>query len=339
MTKRTLKHFALSLALLGVVLSPFPSVAQVGRASKLPAKPVASPRAQAASQQTKTLGSPSYTFTLLNYPGTLSTAAICINKGASTSKTQIVGGYGSAPELNQAGFLARVSGKKTVTESYKSVSYPHEPAQQVADCINDSGQIVGVYVDASDAAHGYELSGGKFTTLDVPFTGAIGTYPFGINNSGEVVGGWADSDGNEHGFTLIGGTYASFDYPDGTETYAADVNSEGDIVGDCYDSSGLLIGFLLSGETYTAIEYSGAVETFASGINDAGDIVGGFCTTSECEVSFDGEQSFLLSGGVFMAIAIPGEVYTAVTDINNSGVVVGYYQDAAGLVGSFLATP
>jgi hypothetical protein len=40
-----------------------------------------------------------------------------------------------------------------------------------------------------------------------------------------------------------------------------------------------------------------------------------------------------------MAIAIPGEVYTAVTDINNSGVVVGYYQDAAGLVGSFLATP
>ena len=110
-------------------------------------------------------------------------------------------------------------------------------------------------------------------------------------------------------------------------------------MGNFLDSSGVETGFVLSGGTYTAISYSGAVETFASGINDAGNIVGGFCTTSECVETFDGFQSFLLSGGVFTPIALPGEVYTSVTDINNNGTVIGYYQDAAGVVGSFMATP
>jgi len=48
----------------------------------------------------------------------------------------------------------------------------------------------------------------------------------------------------------------------------------------------------------------------------------------------------LLSGGVFTSIDIlPGEVYAVADDINNNGVLVGYYQDAAGLVVSFLAAP
>jgi hypothetical protein len=51
-------------------------------------------------------------------------------------------------------------------------------------------------------------------------------------------------------------------------------------------------------------------------------------------------QNFLCSGGAFTPIAIlPGEVVTDVIDISNNGVLVGYYQDAAGLVGGFIATP
>jgi hypothetical protein len=341
MKKQTLEHFAVSSALLGLMLTASVAGAQIRGVRGLPGKRVGSPASQAPVQPSITAGSSSYTYTLLSYPGQLYTAAICINKGATTSKTEIVGGYGTAPELlAQAGFLARVSGTKTVTESYQPVNYPHEPAEQYATCVNDLGQIVGWYVDSSGVAHGYERSGAKFTTLDAPFTGATGTYPFGINDSGEVVGGWTDSDGNEHGFTLIGGTYASFDYPGGTQTFADDVNSAGDIVGNCYDSSGVYIGFLLSGGTYTPIEYSGALETFASGINDSGVIIGNYCTTSECETNLDGVQNFLWSGGVFTPISIlPGEVSSAAADINNNGVLVGYYQDAAGLYVSFMATP
>jgi hypothetical protein len=340
MNKRTLKYFAVSLAMLGVVLIPSQSTAQGRASSKLPGRYKSSSAAQAANRRVKTAGSPSYTYTLLNFPGTLTTLAICINKGVTTSKTYIVGGYGDAPELYQAGFLARVSGKKTVAESYQSVSYPHVPDQQLAECINDSGQIVGTYLDSSGFNHGYERSGGKFIPLDVPFAGAIGTFPVSINNSGEVVGAWTDSDGNDHGFTLIGGVYTSFDYPGGTQTEATDVNSAGDIVGTCYDTSGVGIGFLLSGGSYTAIEYSGAVETFVDGINDSGVIVGNYCSTSECEIDLDGVQNFLLSAGVYTPITIlSGEVYAALADINNNGVVVGYYQDAAGVVASFMATP
>jgi len=340
MTQQTLRHFALFSLLMSLLLSASLSGAQVRLAANLPGKGRPSPTSHAAGHQAQTTDSPTYTYTLLNYPGQLSTDAICINKGATSSKTEIVGGYGAEPELSQAGFLARVSGTKTVTESYESVSYPHEPAEQFAECVNDSGQIVGTYVDSSGGSHGYEKNGGKFTLLDVSFSGATGTFPFSINNSGEVVGGWSDSDGNEPGFTLIGGSYASFDYPGGTQTYATDINSAGDIVGIAYNASGISIGFLLREGTFTLIEYPGAVETFVDGINDSGVIVGNYCTTSECEANLDGVQNFLLSAGVYTPITIvPGEVYAIVDDINNNGVLVGTYQDAAGVVASFVATP
>jgi hypothetical protein len=339
MTKQTLKRVAVVSALLGLLLSVSSILAQ-GRRRIVGRTPLRHISQANPSGQVPPPGATSYSYTLLSYPGQLSTTAICINKGATTSETEIVGGYGTAPELSQAGFVARVSGTKAVTESYLSVSYPHEPAEQFAECINDSGQIVGTYIDSSGASHGYERSGGKFTPLDVPFSGATGTYPMSINNSGEVVGGWSDSDGNEHGFTLIGSTYTSFDCPGGTQTYAADINSAGDIVGDAYNASGNAIGFLLSGGTYSLIEYPSAVGTFANGINDSGVIVGSYCTTSECEMDFDGVQTFVLSAGVYAPISIlPGEVSVVADDINNNGVLVGYYQDAAGLVASFVAKP
>jgi uncharacterized membrane protein len=333
MRKQTLKNFALALSVLGLALIPSTSLAQAGPASKLPGKRPATAAAKAASHQAKTPGSPSYTYTLLSFPGTLGTAAISINLGATTSKIEIVGIAG------QDGFLASVSGNKTVTERYKAVNYPHAAEQDGTQGINDLGQIVGVYIDGSGVYHGYELSGGKYTTLDVPFTGAIATFAYGINNSGEVVGGWIDSDRNGHGFTLIGGTYASFDFPGGFDTQAFSINSAGDIVGPYNDASGIAHGFLLSGGTYTSIDFPGALASIAGGINDAGDIVGDYCTTSECAVTDDWNDGFLLSEGVFTTIAIPGEIYTIAQNINNNGVVVGFYQDAAGLVVSFLATP
>jgi|HubBroStandDraft_1064217.scaffolds.fasta_scaffold00330_15 hypothetical protein len=340
MTKQTVKYLALSLAVLGVTLISSPSPAQAGLASKLPGKRASSSTAQAASRQTQTPGAASYTYTLLSYPGQLSTAAICINKGATTSKTEIVGGYGDNGNFSQAGFLVELSGKKNNAESYQAVNDPHKPAQQEATCINDAGQIVGTYLDSSNFNHGYERIGGKFTPLEVPFAGATATLPFSINDSGEVVGCWGDSDGNDHGFTLIGGTYASFDYPGGSQTCADDINSAGDIIGTYFDASGVENGFLLSGGTYTSFAYPGAVQTFVNGINDSGVIVGGYCTTTECEDTLDGVQNFLLSGGVFTPINIlPGEVYAVVDDINNDGVLVGWYQDADGLVVSFMATP
>lgn len=330
MTKQPWNNFALALALLG--LAPISSTgwAQVGLAPKLPGKRPPSAAAQAESRPAKTPDSASYTYSLLSFPGTLYTYADGINLGASSSKTEIVGAYAYS-----AGFLAYVSGTKTVTETYQTVNGPHFGLDQGANAVNDSGQIVGYFFDNSGAIHGYELSAGRFTTLDVPFAGATGTYADGINNSGEVVGGWTVSGGS-HGFTRIGGTYASFDYPGATQTFAIGVNTAGDIVGYYDDASGVQHGFLLSGGTYTSFDPPGALGTLAWAINDAGVIVGSYCTTVECQ---GGEQGFVLNEGVFTTITIPGEPFTWVSGINNNGVLLGEYRDAAGLSIAFLATP
>lgn len=338
MKRQTLTQFAVSCALLGFMLTASVAGAQGGAVRKLPGKRVGSSTSQATVRVSTTPNSSSYTFTLLNYPGTLSTGAYGINKGATTSKVEIVGGYGAE---NGGGFLARVSATKTVTETYQAVNDPHAaPATfQQADAVNDQGEIVGSYQDPSGFWHGYERSGSKFTEINVPFAGASDTLAESINNTGEIVGCYNAADGEEYGFTLIGSTYTSINYPYATVTCISDVNNNGDIVGSYTDTSGVIHGFLLNGGTYTSIDFPGATETNASGINDSGIIVGVYCTTSECIPAFEGAQGFLLSAGTFTTIAIPNEFYTLAIDINNSGAIVGYYQDAAGVDVAFLATP
>ena len=61
--------------------------------------------------------------------------------------------------------------------------------------INDSGQIVGRFVDAT-GAHGFVDTGGSFTTIDVPENpGSAGIAATGINNNGQIVG-WFGSPGD-----------------------------------------------------------------------------------------------------------------------------------------------
>src|SRR5438128_12524310 len=56
----------------------------------------------------------------------------------------------------------------------------------LASGINDTGQIVGTYADAS-GVHGFLLSGGSYTTLHAPLT-AHSTMPQGIDCPAQVGG-------------------------------------------------------------------------------------------------------------------------------------------------------
>jgi hypothetical protein len=322
MTKQTLKYFALPLVSMGLTLSPSISLAQGMFAARPHTRNAFSPSSAASRtiQAAQPAGS-SYTYTLFDFPATFYTFGIGMNVGATTPKIEIVGGYGDAPLLGYDSFLMYASqGKKVATESYKSVDFPKVP-EQSAFGVNDSGQMVGEYLDSSGVYHGWELNGGKFTTIDVPFfAGATGTGTNGINDSGEIAGGWNGSGISQHGFTLIGGTYTSFDYPGAIETYAWSLNNNGDIVGYWVDTSGELHGFVLSGGTYTSLDPPGSVWTVPSGIDD-------------------GVQGFLWSGGVFTTFTIPGATGTALAAINDKGVILGAYYDAAGFEHGFLAVP
>jgi len=338
MTKQTLKYFALSLACLGMLLSASLSMAQHQSALRLPSRHTLSSPSPATIQRAQPSGS-SYTYSLFDFPGTFYTYGVALNVGASSPRLEIVGGYGDAPLLGYESFLMYGSeNKKTVTEAYQSVNFPGDP-EQSAFGVNDAGQIVGEYIDSAAVYHGWELSGGKFSTIDVPFSGATGTGANGINDSGEIAGGWDGSGVSQHGFTLIGGTYTSFDYPGAVATWAWQLNNKGDIVGYWVDASNVFHGFVLSGGTYTSIDPPGSVWTIPQGINDAGDIVGAYCTTSTCIENLIGVQGFLLSHGVYTTFTIPGATGTALGAINDKGLILGDYYDVAGFEHGFVAVP
>jgi uncharacterized membrane protein len=78
----------------------------------------------------------------------------------------------------------------------------------LADGVNDSGVIVGSYVDANLVRHGYvRQPDGTFITFDdpnaaqLPVTSvSLGTAPRRINAGGEIVGLYTDANGVRHGF-------------------------------------------------------------------------------------------------------------------------------------------
>jgi probable HAF family extracellular repeat protein len=143
--------------------------------------------------------------------------------------------------------------------------------------INNSGQIVGFFVDAT--VHGFFLDvGGSFTTIDVP--GATSTSAFGINDSGQIMGIFFDTTGTSHGFLLdTSGSITTIDVPgaSGRETFARGINNSGQIVGyfGMFPTGGH--GFLYTGGSFTSIDVDVPhLETFALGINNSGQIVGSF---------------------------------------------------------------
>jgi probable HAF family extracellular repeat protein len=115
----------------------------------------------------------------------------------------------------------------------------------LASGINDTGQIVGTYADAS-GVHGFLLSGGSYTTLDAPLAQQY-TTASGINGAGQIVGIYFSNHFGHaglHGFLYNKGVYTTLDHPlatDGTE--AVGINAKGEIVGFYGDSAGNVHGF------------------------------------------------------------------------------------------------
>jgi probable HAF family extracellular repeat protein len=129
----------------------------------------------------------------------------------------------------------------------------------IANGINDAGQIVGYYFDASSQAHGFifDPHGFNFTTVDV---GAHGTYLTGINDAGQIVGYYADSNNQIHGFIR---TTAPNPAPSGGTTAAMvlrGANSSAAIAGqyEIYDigNNAILAGYLL-GQVGTDYRFAG----------------------------------------------------------------------------------
>jgi uncharacterized membrane protein len=236
--------------------------------------------------------------------------------------SDVCGNQGSANGINQRGDIA---GRCAGTTGPVSLFFPEGAAApppidfssafnpvggSTTRAINDRGDIVSRWFDDAGYSHGYLLSNGAFSVVDVPNSfGADNTDARGINNAGTIVGfytvlttftfGKVDVS---HGFVRgATGTYASYDYPGADATSLQGVNSQGDIVGAFYtvadgsssDPTLSVHAFILKSGGEAPVTFdpptcgtNGAptMASIADGINEQGQIVG-WCTIVPLKVS------------------------------------------------------
>jgi probable HAF family extracellular repeat protein len=215
--------------------------------------------------------------------------------------------------------------------TFTSIDFPGAftgASNSSANGINDGGQIVGTYNDAT-GSHGYLDSGGSFTSINVPVPGATETFASGVNAGGQIVGSYDDATGRGHGYLDSGGSFTLINVPGALKTSATGINDGGQIVGSYDDVATGSHGYLDSGGGFTSITVPGAFDTTPTGINAGGQIVG---------TSNYGIHGFLYSGGSFTPINIPGTLNTSPNGINAGGQIVGSYDDVATGFHGFLAT-
>ena len=183
----------------------------------------------------------------------------------------VVGYYTSSKTGGAVAFLYK-AGK------YTDIPGPTGAVQSFGSAINDTGAVVGYYIDSSGVYHGFLLKGKKYTTLDVP--GAAATFATGINTSGKIVLYWMNSSGTYESSLYNGKTYKTINVPSASNSYALDLNAAGDVCYEWQDSANVIHAALLSKGKYYKFNYPKSVATYGGGINDMGNIVGGYQTST-----------------------------------------------------------
>jgi hypothetical protein len=206
--------------------------------------------------------------------------------------------------------------------------------------INDSGQIVGLYVDASGMEHGFLLSNGAYSTIDFP--GAIASEAAAINNHGqpEIAGSYVDSTGKVHGFVMIGGKFFPIDAGFAANLAVTAINDHMQMTG-VYDTGGALgvaqtFGFTGSLGSLTPLNFPNfslqpaPTSTLLNSLNNKNEIVG---TVKIQLANFLRVLPFLEGDGNFEPVGagLDGSIASQGLGNNDAGIAVGSFQDPAGI--------
>jgi uncharacterized membrane protein len=157
--------------------------------------------------------------TPVNFPGAVDTLPLGIN-----AQGDIVGGYDLGDQSTTIGFLFRKG-------RYSALQNPiAAPSQTQPNGINNRGQIVGDYGDASGVFHAFLLEEGRYSTIDFP-EAQQDSVANGINSAGQVAARYFDGPGNNQGYVFFRGDYAPLIFPGAAATSAQGINDKGQIVG------------------------------------------------------------------------------------------------------------
>ena len=144
--------------------------------------------------------------------------------------------------------------------SFSRLAVPFAGADRFAFActINNLGQVLGGYRDATGLLHGFLMTGGETTAINFP--GAVETLPTGINDLSQIVGVYVDDRNAVQSFFESDGHFMTIDLPGAPTTILPRAHltsapfpafvpgvfglSNAQITGNFLDSSNAFHGFL-----------------------------------------------------------------------------------------------
>jgi hypothetical protein len=224
--------------------------------------------------------------------------------------------------------------------------------------ISPRGEIVGAYTDAVGGAHGFLLSHGRFTTIDVP--NALGTSASGINPGGDIVGSYtapvsaapwgspeycpaAGSAACIKGFLYSHGEFSTVLFPGHPGAVPARITPDGSIYGCLHDFDlmGSMYGaaWTQSGDTSLAAGGGGLSDpglSYPSSMHRGATPDGGVIVGSYTDMMTGHTHGYVLRNGMLQTYDVPNSLITVAFDINPKEDLVGSYKDTSGKVHGFL---
>jgi hypothetical protein len=191
--------------------------------------------------------------------------------------------------------------------------------------VNDSGVIVGWYMDPQGNTHGFSLRNRRMTLIDDP--SGTNTQVYGINSGGAIVGSYVTPCLEEicsEGFLYQNGNFTDIGPPiflneddpdDAPDSAAYAISSNGDIAGFGGDGFGGGYGFVRHSRRYHVIKVPGGNNAIAVGVNKNGLVAVNWATNTTFEAS-------LYDGSTFTTINVPRAKESFAGAINDLGEVV-----------------
>jgi hypothetical protein len=234
--------------------------------------------------------------------------------------------------------------------------------------INPAGDIVGVYTDAVGVQHGFFLSLGQFTTIDVPGTlaGVSGTLPTvarGIGPSGDIVGQYsapvssapvgspafcpaAGSAACIKGFRYSRGEYSTVLFPGHPGAIPGRIMPDGSIYGCYHDFDTMASMFSAAWTRFgdTSISAGGnaladPTQSFPNSMHGGSTPDGGTVVGFYTDMMTGQQHGYVLRNRVLEPYNVPGSTSTVVWDVNPGLEFAGTYVSGTGKRHGFLQLP
>ena len=221
----------------------------------------------------------------------------------------------------------------------------------LANGINASGAITGIYYDVSSVSHAFLRDpAGNFTTVDFP--GADGTEANSINDLGTITGIYYDVNGS-HGFVRDAqGNFTTFNVANAIDIFPVAIGMQGTIVGYYLDSNSLYHAFLRfpDGSLKTFVGHhscntgtsagcfgseDGNINALGASVGSYEDNTGNFVShilMRSAEGKFTTFDAPGAGTGMYQGTGCPG----CSPGINQAGAIAGIYTDANKVFHSFL---